>query len=157
MVLRTRKAEPAPFLVTSRGEAPSSRARISTTRGMSKPPRQRPVPSQVRRLMRVIGAGRDGGVDLGDDLALGDHLAAADDPPVARVFGDQPGLFLAAEVAEARARRADGVPVGLFAQHLAGVFEQLDHALGDGGRGGQAGRFDAAQVDQSLRVRREFR
>ena len=33
------------------GEMPSSSASSATTRGISKPPRQRPVPSQVRRLM----------------------------------------------------------------------------------------------------------
>ena len=99
---------------------------------------------------RVIGAGRDGGVDLGDDFAFGDQLAAADDARVAWIVGDEHGLFLAAKTGKTRARRANGVPVRLLAQRFAGLFEQLDHALSDGGRGGEAGGFDAAQVDQAL-------
>src|SRR5450759_4616652 len=38
LVGRTRNSDPLPFLVISSGETPSSRARISTTRGVSKPP-----------------------------------------------------------------------------------------------------------------------
>ena len=33
----------------------------------------------------VVGAGRDGGMDLRHDLTFGDHLAAANDAPIARI------------------------------------------------------------------------
>ncbi len=85
----------------------------------------------------IVGGGRDGTVDLGQDLALGHLLAAADDAPVAGIVPDQGCLLFMGQVAEERAWRADGLQVLFFGQFLAGILEQLDHAQRDGRRGGQ--------------------
>ena len=72
-----------PFFVSSVWDIPSSRARISMTRGVQKPPWHRPIPDRTRRFT----PSRDGDpVDGVHDLPLADALAAAHDVAVSGVL-----------------------------------------------------------------------
>ena len=77
-------------------------------------------------------------MDSGDDFALGDGLAAADNPAVARILGDESRLLLVGELLEANLL-ALAVPAFLFFERDAHAFEQLGGILRDSRRGGQTG------------------
>ena len=88
-------------------------------------------------------------MDRVDDFPFGDRLAPADDPAVQRVFPDGGLALVFGHKAEAL------LPAGqngmfFFLRGKAAFVQQLDRLQRDGRGGGQAGGFDARQVDKML-------
>ncbi len=88
-------------------------------------------------------------MDRVDDLTFGDRLAPADDPAVERVFPDGGLALVLGHKAEALLPAGEDGVLLLFWMEAAFV-QQLHRLQRDGRGGGQAGRFDARQVDKML-------
>ena len=86
-----------------------------------------------------------------DDLALGNRLAAADDLTIERVFRDSGGALLMGKVLEAHHmafihKRFLGI------QRQPGFPKHPHHVARDGRGGGQAGGFDARDIEEALLI-----
>ena len=97
----------------------------------------------------VDGGGGHFAVEGCQDLALGDGLAAADDPAVSGLLLHEFGLFLSGQLLEADVAAAILV-IGFFGTQSAVPFQDAHSFLGHGGGGGQAGGLHASQGDPAV-------
>ena len=88
-----------------------------------------------------------------DNLALGDLAAAADDVSPGGILGDGAFDAVLAHHRQERPGAADRIERGVLPRRQR-LGDPAREILGDGGRGGEAGRVDAGGVEEARRVLR---